>query len=291
MVSPDTVVPYLPVAVWGATGLSLLVAFRGSAPPVLLRLAAAFLALWALLATTTLLWIVEHGGWAAVGALLAQPSLLFAPEGERLWVVGGAVVLALLLAAFLVNQAVGHGLLRLLRPTPMPWPARLPPPPSPTFLGRFASDRPEAFSFTLLERAARGRRVRRREVILISDALLARLSPEEREATVAHELGHLVALDSRYLTYLRTSARMLRWDPFFALVAGRLTRREELRADRIAVRYTGRPEALARALEKAAAALPGAPAGLPAARGLLGRGARRDRQLLAERIRRLREEA
>jgi len=63
---------YVPVAVWVATGFGLMVAFQRAAPSVVLRLAAAFLALWALLATTTLVWVLRNGGWSAV--LAAPPS-------------------------------------------------------------------------------------------------------------------------------------------------------------------------------------------------------------------------
>src|SRR5579871_2659398 len=227
---------YLPVVVWAATGLGLVAAYRRSAPPVVLRLAAAFLALWALVATATLLWVIGHGGEVAAAALVADPGVLFAAGALALWAWAGVVVLGLLSAAFLVNQAVGFGMLRLLRPEPMPWPHGLGPGTTPTYLGRYRSPRPEAFSFTVLERhRPNGSGWGRLEVILVSESLLDRLDPAEQRAVVAHELGHVEALDSRYLTFLRTSARLLRWDPFFAVLARSLTHREELRADRIAV--------------------------------------------------------
>ena len=290
MTSVPELLLYAPVAVWAVTGLGLAYAFRRATPALLLRLAFAFLALWALLATATLLWVLRHGGLAAIGALVERPGLLFAPATLGLWTTAAVVVGTLLLATFVLNQAVGRGLYRILRPAPMSWPGALRAPGTPTFLGRYESAVPDAFSFTLLtwaEPPARG--VGRREIILLSSGLLDRLSGPEQEAVVAHELGHLDALDSRYLTFLRTSARLLRWDPFFAVLARALTRREELRADRRAVERTGNPEALARALEKAAALASG-PVGFPTSRGLLGARRSGDPAFVAERVRRLRAE-
>ena len=288
MIAPAELLPYVPVVVWATTGIGLVAAFRRSQPAVLLRLAAAFLALWALVATTLLLWVLDHGGAAAVGSLLSRPELLFASADSGLWAWGGLLALGLLAAAFLVNQGVGHGLLRLLRPRPLPWPGRLRAPATRTFLGRFDSDRPEAFSFTLLDRSpGRPWRPARREVILVSEGLLRALSPAEQEAVVAHELGHLEALDSRYLTFLRTAARVVRWDPFFALLARSLTRREELRADRLAVHRTGDPRALLSALERIATLPPEGPR-LVAGRAFLGGRVGGSDRLLEERIARLR---
>lgn len=275
---------YLPLVIWAATGLGIVAAFRRSAPPVLLRFAAAFLALWALVASTAGFWVVEHGGGPGVRALLGDPSALFAPQTAFVWVVGGAVALGLLGAAFLLNQVVGYGLLRMLRPVPIDWPPGLAVPVPAPYLGRYRSEGHDAFSFTLIARAP-GRRWRpaRREVILLSEPLLLRLTPAERKAVVAHELGHLDALDTRYLTFVRTASRLLRWDPLFALIARSLTRREELRADRRAVERTGDPRALASALRKAAE-LSAAGRALPMARGLLGRSPTRTTAFLEERI-------
>ena len=67
---------------------------------------------------------------------------------------------------------------------------------------------------------------------------------------IAHELAHVEGLDSRYLTFFRTLARMMRWDPVLAFLAHSLTRHEEFLADRLAVDVTRRPLAMARALYK-----------------------------------------
>ncbi len=273
---------YLPVALWVAVGLGLFVAFRRSTPLLVLRLSAAFLGLWALFATTTLLWVVSNGGGSAVLTLVRSPLLLFNPRFGPLWAFGALGAVVVFAVAFLLNQAVGQGFLRLLRPRPLAWPGPIPRPRVPTALLLFSSEHARAFSFTLLR--LRGT-VHREEIVLISEGLWRRLSPDERVAAIAHEVGHLNGLDGRYLTFLRTLARMMRWDPVLAYLASALTRREELRADLDAVRMTRDPMALARALYKASALAPGEVS--PAVVGLIGRGGLRGRRDLLERIRRL----
>ncbi|HEV2231159.1 MAG TPA: M48 family metalloprotease, partial [Thermoplasmata archaeon] len=252
MTAALVVVLYLPVLVWIGTGVGLIVAYRRSAPVVVLRLAATFLGLWALLATTTLIWVLANGGWGAILTLLHSPLTIFEPRWAMLWAAGALGALAVFVVAFLLNQLVGRGFLHLLHPTPLSWPHRLPRPVERTSLLRYPSARAEAFSFTLLAMRGGGRRrPHRHEVILLSDELLARLEPVEVEAAIAHELGHIRGLDARYLTFVRTLARMMRWDPLLAYLASSLTRREEYRADDEAVALTRNPLALARALYKA----------------------------------------
>jgi Zn-dependent protease with chaperone function len=284
MASPLFVALYIPVVVWAATGLGLLYAFRRSAPPVVLRLAATFLALWALLATTTLVWVLTQGGWSAIVTLVQHPLVLFRPSAAILWVEGAVGAFLVFTVAFLLNQLVGRGFLHLLRPADRPWPARLPAPRDRTSFLVFPSERPEAFSFTLLEFGGRFA-LHRREVILMSEGLERRLTPDEVEAVVAHELGHIRGLDSRYLTFLRTLSRMMRWDPMLAYLAYTLTRREEFRADAEAARLTRRPLALARALYKAmSGTAPPFPLG---ADTFLGGSGERGRNEALERIQRL----
>jgi len=277
---------YVPVAVWVATGFGLMVAFQRAAPSVVLRLAAAFLALWALLATTTLVWVLRNGGWSAVLALLRSPLLLFEPQFAGLWLAGAVGAFLVFLIAFCLNQLVGRGFLHLLRPDAMPWPAALPRPTTATSLLFFESDRLEAFSFTLLEPFdGHSLRPHRHEMILVSHGLRERLEGAELEAAVAHELSHIRGLDGRYLTFLRTLARMMRWDPLLAFLSWSLTRREEFRADYDAARMTRRPLALARALYKVSTS-PDARAPRTVTAFLGARGARGRREAV-ERIRRL----
>ena len=277
---------YLPVVVWVATGMGLLLAFRKSTPRLVLRLAASFLALWAILATTVLVWVLLNGGTPAVVALLHSPLLLFESRWALVWAAGAAGALGVFTVAFLLNQLVGHGLLRVLDTSPVPWPTGLPVPEAPTWLLEFESPAAEAFSFTLLEPGFReGRSPYRRDVILISRGLRLLLAPAEIDAVVAHELGHIRGLDSRYLTFLRTLSRMMRWDPLLAYLAWSLTRREEYRADLEAASMTRRPLALARALYKAITVTQTPPARwVP---GFLGRAGRHGHREAYERIRRL----
>jgi Zn-dependent protease with chaperone function len=283
MTAPVVGLLYLPVLAWVAVGVGLLLAYRQSTSPVLFRLAVAFLACWAIFATTGLVWVLAGGGWQAIVRLASDPAMIFEPRFALLWLVGAVGAFGIFLTAFLLSQAVGRGFLALHRPRALPWPGRIAPPATPTALLAFPSSQVEAFTFTLLEVGARGR-PQRRDVILVSDALIARMTPEEQEAVVAHELGHIRELDGRYLTFVRTLSRMMRWDPLLAFLSDRLTEREEFRADLDAVEMTQRPRALARALYKASRSEGGRGRALP---GFLGTGGRRGRRQAVERIRRL----
>ncbi len=227
---------YVPVAAWLALAVGLMVAFRRSTPPVVLRLAVGFLAVWALIATTAAAWVLTHGGWSAVVALLQSPGRMFAPGGWPMWIVGGVGAFGVFAVAFGLNQIVGRGFLRLLGPRPLPWPRSLPRPDVSTTLMLFDSPAPEAFSFALVRRRRLAPPGPPTRYILLSTGLRARLAPDEMEAAVAHELGHLRGLDGRYLTFLRTLARMMRWDPIIGYLTSCLTRREEFRADAEAAR-------------------------------------------------------
>jgi Zn-dependent protease with chaperone function len=275
---------YLPVAIWLAIAAALLVAFRRSTPGILLRLAAAFLALWALLATTAAVWVLANGGGGALVDLVQSPARMFAPRWWPLWIAGAIGAFVVFSIAFALNQMVGRGFLRLLGPRRLPWPPALPHPDVATSLLVFPSASLEAFSFALVEWGGDARPVRH-EYILLSSGLREHLEPEEIEAAIAHELGHLRSLDGRYLTFMRTLARMMRWDPVIAYLASALTRREEYRADADAAHLTGRPLALARALYKVSGC-PGTPALLGSVALLGGRG-RHARSDTLDRIRRL----
>jgi Zn-dependent protease with chaperone function len=274
----------LPILVWVAVGVGLLVAYRRSASPVVFRLAALFLGFWAVFATTGLIWVVTNGGISAVLALLHSPLLLFEVRYAWWWVAGLVGAFGVFLAAFVLSQVVGRGFVILFQTRPLPWPTGVPVPESPTSLLAFSSSAPNAFTFTLLESGG-ARWVRRRDVILLSEGLIAQLTPAESAAVVAHELGHVRELDGRYLTFIRTLARMMRWDPILAYCADRLTMREEFRADLDAVSMTGHPRALARALYKASRNP--TPFRLWPASAFLGVGGRRGRRQADLRIRRL----
>ncbi len=276
-------VAYLPVLAWVGVGAGLWVTYRRPTSPTVFRLAAVFLATWAVLATTVLLWVLGNGGVPAVVELLKSPLTLFETRFLVFWVFGTVGAFGVFLAAFVINQAVGRGFLRLLKTREIPWPPNLKRPAASMTLLAFRSQKADAFTFTLFE-PTQGDGKRRREVILLSDGLLSRLTSNEAEAVVAHELGHIRELDGRYLTFFRTLARMMRWDPVLAYLANSLTRREEVRADLDAIELTGRPRALARALYKASVLGPGRSRALP---GLLGTRGRRGRIETIKRIRRL----
>ena len=126
MLPAGVVALYLPALVWVVVGLALLAAYRWSTPRWVLRLAAAFLGLWALFATTVLIWVLSNGGYAAILTLAHDPLTIFAPRWAPLWALGGVGAFAVFSVAFAVNQLVGRGFLYLLHPTPMPWPRARP---------------------------------------------------------------------------------------------------------------------------------------------------------------------
>jgi len=283
MASPALLLLSVPVALWAALGVSLALTYRRSGSSTVFRLTAVFLGTWAIFATTALAWVLANGGWDALVRLAGSPVLLFEPMSAGFWVAGAFGAFLVFLAAFLLNQTVGRGFLRLFPSQEIPWPDGLSSPTTPTSLRVFASETGGAFAFTLLERGG-PQWVRRRDVIMVSDRLLSELDPREWEAVLAHEVGHLRELDGRYLTFFRTLSRLMRWDPVLAYFAESLTRREEYRADLDAVELTRRPRAMARALYKATFLAPTSGSSLP---GLLGVGGPRGRRQAVERIRRL----
>ncbi len=284
MTSPSAWVIVIPVASWLALGVGLLVAVRRSDSPIVLRLAAVFLGVWSLLATTALVAVLLAAERHQLPGQVLSTGGLLSPAGGELWALGALGTLGVLALAFGLNQIVARGLLRLGHPRFLDWPAALGPRPSSLRLVSFASPRIEAFSFALLE-VGGSRGIRRTEIIFVSEALQQRLTEEEQVAVIAHEWGHIRGLDSRYLTFFRTLARMMRWDPVVGYCASSLTRREEYRADREAAQMTGRPEVLARALWKAATfSTPDLGRGYG---GFTGRGLRGRRSDVARRIDRL----
>ncbi len=274
---------FAPVVGVLAVGVALALTLPRSRSVTLFRVSVLLLAGWAILATTALVWVIAGGGIAAAERLFRTPGALLAPSAGRVWVLGTAGAFLVFLVAFLLSQLVGRGLLIVLRPRPIAWPDRLPAPTTPTRLLAYPSDRADALMFTLLVPAL-GAPWRREDVILVSERLLTELTPVEWEAVVAHELGHLTELDGRYLTFLRTFSRLMRWDPVLAILSDSLTRRGEFQADLHAVGLTGHPRALARAIYKASRLAPARPRALA---GLLGPGGPRGRRQAVERIRRL----
>lgn len=90
-----------------------------------------------------------------------------------------------------------------------------------------------------------------RGVVAVSPELASSLSAEETEAVLAHELSHIKNGDSIAKGMARLGRAAFPFDPVLHLVEAAVHRERELWADRVAVRFTGRPLALASALVKA----------------------------------------
>jgi Zn-dependent protease with chaperone function len=119
---------------------------------------------------------------------------------------------------------------------------------------------------------------RGRKIVAVSPELVSSMSSEEVEAVIAHELSHLKNNDSREKGLARLAKLAFVFDPVLHLVEAAVHRERELLADRLSVKYTQKPLALASALLKVHSAFyansPGPGAGLfvgRKARGLLSR--------------------
>jgi Zn-dependent protease with chaperone function len=139
-----------------------------------------------------------------------------------------------------------------------------------------------------------------RKVVAISPELVSSMSSAEAEAVIAHELSHLKNKDSREKGLARLAKLAFVFDPVLHLVEAAIHRERELLADRLSVRYTQKPLALASALLKVHSAfhsrLPGPGTGLfvgQKGRGLLSRYPDLDRrvQLLIDMAHEMKTEA
>lgn len=90
----------------------------------------------------------------------------------------------------------------------------------------------------------------RRGRVLVSRALLRRVDDEELEATLAHEVAHLEACDSRVLFGAGLLRDLVAWNPLAHISYRRLVLDRELEADRRAAAMTGAPLAVASSLLK-----------------------------------------
>jgi len=86
--------------------------------------------------------------------------------------------------------------------------------------------------------------------ILLGADLLERLDERELEATIAHELAHLKACDTRVLATAGFLRDLSAWNPLAHIAYRRLALDRELEADRRAAAITGRPLAVASSLLK-----------------------------------------
>jgi Zn-dependent protease with chaperone function len=119
-----------------------------------------------------------------------------------------------------------------------------------------------------------------RPAIYLPPRALTELSPEEREAMLAHELAHVLRGDPAWLTLVWLFERVAFFQPLNRLARRRLVQAAEVLADDWAVRATGRHLSLASCLARIAGWMTGGPR-------LLGAHALRSRSQLGQRIERL----
>lgn len=120
----------------------------------------------------------------------------------------------------------------------------------------------------------------RREIVLPA-TLLAEASHDELTAVLAHEAAHLARRDPLWLGLSRLAAGAFWFHPLMRAALRGLERDTELAADAWAVARTGRPLALARALQRVASQL------VPRATPLAGVAMARDARALVTRVERL----
>ncbi len=108
---------------------------------------------------------------------------------------------------------------------------------------------PDAFAVAIV-RLDRRHLLRVEDVIVVTTAFRALLTPAELRGALAHEVAHVRAHDHRYLPFIRSLSRILFLDPVLGYLARTLAARYEFGADEDAARTTRDPRSLARALLK-----------------------------------------
>lgn len=88
--------------------------------------------------------------------------------------------------------------------------------------------------------------------ICLPERVVSRLSPEQQETVLAHELAHLERRDPQWLIGLRLLESVLFFQPLNRWARRELQEIAEYRCDDWAVRHTGRPVSLARCLASVA---------------------------------------
>ncbi|MHC4891993.1 MAG: M56 family metallopeptidase [Planctomycetota bacterium] len=91
-----------------------------------------------------------------------------------------------------------------------------------------------------------------RPEICLPDRALAELAPDELEAVIAHELGHVKRGDALWLTLTQALDALCFFQPLNRVARRGLARESEHLADAFAVDLTGRPVSLARSLARVA---------------------------------------
>ncbi len=90
----------------------------------------------------------------------------------------------------------------------------------------------------------------RKPSIIVSEGLLEALPPEQLQAALAHELGHIARSRKPVLVLVFVFRTLLFFNPVSLVEFRRTVRNEEKICDDIAVSLTNRPHALAEALKK-----------------------------------------
>ncbi len=111
------------------------------------------------------------------------------------------------------------------------------------------TDKPEAFSFTLLKFKF-PMKIWIEDWIIISKGLINLMNDNELESVIAHEYSHIMYHDTRYSHLIFTITSFLFFDPVFKLVKRYMSSKHEMDADMNAVRLVKKPRSLARALFK-----------------------------------------
>ncbi|WP_329384426.1 M56 family metallopeptidase [Streptomyces sp. NBC_01716] len=126
---------------------------------------------------------------------------------------------------------------------------------------------PEPYAYALPGHGRRGGEGAAQGRIVVSGALLGRLTPSERKALLAHEEAHLTGRHHRCLLAVQLAARA---NPLLRPLRAAVAYTTERWADEEAARTTGSRTLVARAIGKAALVSRGAPT--PTLAGIVGAG-------------------
>ncbi|HEX4919329.1 MAG TPA: M48 family metalloprotease [Candidatus Bathyarchaeia archaeon] len=196
--------------------------------------------------------------WSFLGTSLALCSILLnqyqtRPDLTVAEVFGGSVLASLAFSGVITRIARRHAFVKMLRrmtvgPTPFTRFSKI-------SLSYDALCQRMGISNVSLREATRGSAfsisLRGRGVVAISPEMANKLSSEEAEAVLAHELSHIKNGDSTAKAAARLARMAFPFDPVLRLVEAAVHRERELWADRVSSEFTKNPLALASALIKA----------------------------------------
>ena len=198
-----------------------------------------------------------------IGWLLLLPTLVAGTVTALIWVIIGAPIIAVVGGYLSASQSIGRSINELnvtlfssdppinLKVQELAKRLRL---PRIAQVGYYPGDNINAFAKGIKQEDA---------LIAFTEGAITKLSKEELDAIIAHELAHVANKDMARMTYLRGSQnaltffllfrglkRFARWvfSPISELEILSLSRKREYAADKIAAKLTS-PEAIASALE------------------------------------------